>query len=296
MAKATKRKRRRRPKLLLEFRSTIPWRGRAEGEPFMAGYLRVSTENQLTQRQVDELVLAGVADVDIWGDVATGATIDPEVRPGLFACMRELEPGDILVIHSIDRLSRDTFDFLTIMRELSERGVSVRILNFGMDLATPIGEFAATIFAAIGQFERRIAHERTMSGLAMARARGVRLGSAKQFTDDMIRETYQITGSVEATAKRLKCSKITVIRGLGRGPRWFEPGQEVVCIDEAWGDRHAPKLTKGASYTVLEPQEGDKPHHIRVAGDKGHPARYSATKFALPDTEAAKAAQEPKSE
>lgn len=292
MAKTPKKQRRKRPKALLTFKSEIPWRGRAEGEPFMAGYVRVSTSDQDTQRQVDELVRAGVCDLDIWGDKATGATIDPNVRPGLFACMQNLEPGDILVIHSIDRLSRDTFDFLTIMRELAERGVSVRILNFGMDLNTPIGEFALTVFAAIGQFERRIALERTMSGLAMAKARGVKLGSDQKYSDRAIQDAYKVAGSVEEAAKRLGCSNITIMRGLARAERWFEVGQKVICIDDKWGDRHAPKLTKGASYTILAPQEGDKPHHVRVASDTGQTARYSATKFAALDTEAARAAKE----
>lgn len=188
----------------------------------MAGYVRVSKIDQDTQRQVDELVRAGVNPIDIWGDKATGATMDPSVRPGLFECMRDLRAGDIFVIHSIDRLSRDTYDFLGIMRELGERGVKVRILNFGMDLNTPIGELAMTIFAAMGRFERRIALERTMSGLEMAKARGVKLGSVKKFSDAACWDAYDAEGTIEKAAKRLGCSDMTIKRALARRQKEVE--------------------------------------------------------------------------
>src|SRR4051812_12069298 len=93
-----------RAKPLLTFTSEIPWKPRADDAPMMVGYVRVSMSHQNTQRQVDDLVAHGVAPVDIFGDKASGRDME---RPGWKACMRDLQPGDILVIHSLDRLSRN---------------------------------------------------------------------------------------------------------------------------------------------------------------------------------------------
>lgn len=214
-----KRRRKRRPKPDMEFTSSVPWPGRKEGDPILFGYVRVSTNDQDTQRQVDELVRAGVHPLEIRGDKASGATMDPDVRPGLAWVLQEVQAGDVLVIHSLERLSRDTLDLLTTLRDLEERGVGVRILNFGMDASTPIGEFAMTIFAAFGRLERRIALERTMSGLQRAKERGVVLGSSKKFTDQACWDAYDAAGTIEAAAKRLKCSTMTIKRALARRPR-----------------------------------------------------------------------------
>lgn len=219
MSKPPPKRPRRNKKPDMEFSSTVPWPGRADGAPMLFGYVRVSTNDQDTQRQVDELVRAGVHPYEIFGDKATGATIDPSVRPGLFNVMRELRAGDVLVIHSLERLSRDTLDLLTTLRELDERGVGVRILNFGMDASTPIGEFALTIFAAFGRLERRIALERTMSGLQRAKERGVFLGSKKKYSDEACWEAYDVTGTLEKAAKRLGCSMMTIKRALARRPK-----------------------------------------------------------------------------
>lgn len=87
-----------------------------------------------------------------------------------------------------------------------------------MDLntATPIGRFSLTVFSAFAQLERDMAMERTLSGLARARERGVIGGAVKKFTDEAIAEAYRIEGTHEKAAKRLGCSRITVIRGLDR--------------------------------------------------------------------------------
>ena len=179
----------------------------------MVGYVRCSTNAQDTQRQVDELVRAGVHQDDIWGDYASGATMD---RDGWHGCLRDLQAGDILVVHSLDRLSRDTLDTLATFRMLAERGVKVRVLNMDLNTETPVGRFSLTVFAAFAQLERDMALDRTRSGLARARERGVIGGAIKQFTDEAIAEAYKVEGTLEKAAKRLGCSRITVIRGLDR--------------------------------------------------------------------------------
>lgn len=213
MTNAPTKRRRRRQKPTLRFTSTVPWAERGDDAPMMVGYVRVSTDDQDTQRQVDELVKAGVHTDDIWGDKASGSTMD---RQGWKYCLMALQTGDILVIHSLDRLSRDTFDTLATLRELADRGVKVRVLNMDLNTDTPIGRFSITIFSAFSQLERDMALDRTRSGLARARERGIIGGASRQFSDEAVAEAFRIEGTQEKAAKRLGCSRITVVRGLAR--------------------------------------------------------------------------------
>lgn len=207
---------RRRPNDRREVTSTVEWPGRKEGDPILFGYARVSTEGQDLQRQVDELVRAGVHPHEIWADVGTGAHMDREEWHDLLG---NLTAGDVLVIPSLERLSRDTLDLLRTIRELEARGVTVRVLNFGLDTSTPIGQFAMTIFGAFGQLEREMALERTRSGIARAKERGVPLGSKKKFTDEKCWAAYDKAKTIPKAAKLLKCSEMTIKRALARRPK-----------------------------------------------------------------------------
>lgn len=179
----------------------------------MVGYVRVSTNDQTNQRQVDELVQAGVSPIDIFGDEASGATME---RPGWEACGRELREGDILVIHSLDRLSRDLVHTMTTLRELNERGVTVKVLTMDFDSRTPMGRFVFSMMAGFAQFERDIILERTAHGLAKARERGVFGGAVQKFSDEAIARAHKRGGNIEQAAKLLKCSIPTIKRGLAR--------------------------------------------------------------------------------
>ncbi len=216
MENGLRKHRRTRPKPIMSFTSEVPWRGRADDEPMMVGYVRVSTSQQTTQRQVDELVRAGVSPIDIFGDNVSGATMQ---RDGWEACRKELQPGDMLVIHTLDRLSRDIVDTMQTLRALNDRGVTIKVLTMDFDSRTPIGRFAFAVFAAFAQLERDQGMERTLSGLARARDRGRIGGAQKLYTDKAILEAYAIEGTIPKTAARLRCAEITVKRALARRPK-----------------------------------------------------------------------------
>ncbi len=93
------------------------------------GYPRVSTAKQDLDRQVDALHQAGVAPERIYLDKKSGATTD---RPGLKAALEYARDSDVIVVHTLDRLSRTVRDTLNLIHELAERGVGVR------NLADPI--------------------------------------------------------------------------------------------------------------------------------------------------------------
>ncbi len=93
------------------------------------GYARVSTAKQDLDRQVDALQQAGIAPERIYLDKKSGATTD---RPGLTAALAYAREGDVIVVHTLDRLGRTVRDTLNLIHDLAERGVGVR------NLADPI--------------------------------------------------------------------------------------------------------------------------------------------------------------
>jgi DNA invertase Pin-like site-specific DNA recombinase len=132
--------------------STIPNKKRKPGEPHMVGYARVSMNDQSAQRQIDDLVQSGVANVDIFTDTETGKHMD---RSGWRSCVRDLQAGDILVIHSLDRLSRNLVDTMTVLQELNENGIRLKVLTLDFDSQTPMGRF---VFAMMGAFAHYAEH------------------------------------------------------------------------------------------------------------------------------------------
>ena len=96
-------------------------------------------------------------------------------RQGLAAALDYLRPGDTLVVWKLDRLGRSVKDVLTIADDLHARSIGVRILTgklSGSHSPRGEGKFFFTMMAAFAELERDILHERTMAGLAAARAQG----------------------------------------------------------------------------------------------------------------------------
>lgn len=136
----------------------------------LVGYVRVSSEAQDTQLQRDALREAGAARV--FEDKLSGRRAD---RPGLAQALDYLRFDDVLLVWKLDRLGRSVKDVLTIADELYERGVALRILTgtlAGTYTPTGEGKFFFTVMAAFAELERDLIHQRTMAGLAAARAHG----------------------------------------------------------------------------------------------------------------------------
>ncbi len=136
------------------------------------GYARVSTGEQTLESQLRALRGAGCATVA--EETASGG--DPS-RPVLAALLDRLDTGDTLVVVRLDRLGRSLLHLLETINGLSERGVHFRSLGDPVDTASPQGRFTLQILGAMAEFERALIRERTMSGLAAARAEGRRGGN-----------------------------------------------------------------------------------------------------------------------
>lgn len=130
-------------------------------------YARVSTIEQTLDLQRDALLAAGAT--TIYEDKASGKTAD---RQELTHCLKALRDGDTLVVWRLDRLGRNLQDLIRIGGELEARGVKFKSLKEAIDTSGPAGKLVFHMFGALAEFERELLRERTLAGLAAARARG----------------------------------------------------------------------------------------------------------------------------
>ena len=133
----------------------------------LIGYARVSTEEQGTDPQVDELRAAGCTTIQ--EERASGAD---RARPVLARLLREIRPGETLVVVRLDRLARSVAHLLAVIEQLEARGAHFRSLRDPIDTTTPQGMFSLQVLGAVAQLERALIAERTKAGLRAARFRG----------------------------------------------------------------------------------------------------------------------------
>jgi DNA invertase Pin-like site-specific DNA recombinase len=133
----------------------------------LIGYARVSTDEQGTDPQLDELRAAGC--VTVREEHASGADRN---RPVLARLLRDISPGETLVVVRLDRLARSVSHLLAVIEQLEARGAHFRSLHDPIDTATPQGMFSLQVLGAVAQLERALIAERTKAGLNAARARG----------------------------------------------------------------------------------------------------------------------------
>jgi len=146
------------------------------------GYARVSTGGQKLDRQIDALTLAGCRRV--FADKRSGKDTD---RPELMAALAFMQPGDTLVVPSLDRLSRSLQDLIRVVGDLRRRGVGFTSLHEALDTTTPGGRLVFHVFAALAEFIRELIISGTREGLAAARERGRTGGRPSVVTAELIR-------------------------------------------------------------------------------------------------------------
>jgi DNA invertase Pin-like site-specific DNA recombinase len=151
------------------------------------GYARVSTADQSLDRQVDELTAAGAE--MIYAEVGSGKK--GADRPKWDELLRSLRQGDILMVTELSRLGRSTSQLSALADDLTERKVSLKILNLGIDTGTPAGKLVYSIIAAVAEMERDLLVERTNSGLAASRARGRKGGRKREFSPAAVRKAQE---------------------------------------------------------------------------------------------------------
>ncbi|MCI6318846.1 MAG: recombinase family protein, partial [Rikenellaceae bacterium] len=132
------------------------------------GYARCSTLDQNLDWQIDALTKEGCD--RIFQEKFTGTRKD---RPELLRMMDMLREGDTVIICELTRLSRSVKDLFDLVEQVEKAGAHIKSLKEPwLDPTTPQGRLLFTNFSGVSQFERELIRERTMEGLASARARG----------------------------------------------------------------------------------------------------------------------------
>jgi len=159
-----------------------------------------------------------------------------DTRPGLDACLKALRKGDVLVVWKLDRLGRDLKHLVTIVQELTDREVGLRVLTgqgAQIDTTTAAGRLIFGIFAALAEFERELIRERTVAGLKAARARGRKGGRKFALTKAQVRLAQAAMSnrdtSVAQLAKELGVKPVTIYRYVGPNGELRENGRRVLA-------------------------------------------------------------------
>ena len=150
----------------------------------LVGYMRVSTAEQNLALQRDALLAAGIEPERIYEDTCSGAVAD---RPGLARVLDVVRAGDALVVWKLDRIGRSLAHVVELVGTLQANGIGLKVLTGGIDTTSATGRLVFGIFATLSEFERALIQERTMAGLAAARARGRTGGRPRLMTRAKLR-------------------------------------------------------------------------------------------------------------
>lgn len=184
----------------------------------LIGYARVSTLGQDLTQQRGALLEVGCT--RIFEEKISGAKRD---RPELVRLLDHLRAGDVVTVTRLDRLARSTRDLLEIAERIKEAGAGLRSLaEPWADTTTPAGRMVMTVFAGIADFERSLIVERTSTGRAAAKARGVKFGPRPALSAEQVAHAHQLVERdakpVAEVAKLLGVHRATLYRALGTKP------------------------------------------------------------------------------
>lgn len=200
----------------------------------LIGYARISKADgsQSLDLQRDALTDAGVSADAIYEDQVSGKR---DTRPGLDACLKALRGGDVLVVWKLDRLGRDLRHLVNVVKDLTDREIGLRVLagqGAQIDTTTPAGRLVFGIFAALAEFERELIRERTVAGLAAARARGRKGGRKFALTKAQVRLAQAAMANRDASvadlAAELGVKPVTLYRYVSPKGELRENGERVL--------------------------------------------------------------------
>ncbi|MGD7003718.1 recombinase family protein [Corynebacterium halotolerans] len=187
------------------------------------GYARVSTAKQDLDRQIDALRQEGVADKYIYVDKKSGSTTN---RPGLQKALDQAREGDVIVVHTLDRLGRTVRDTLNMLHDLREREVGVRTLADPIkvdssDPDDPMAQLSVVILSLFGQMERTYALERAAHARAVATAKGKRVGRPSVVDPDKLKYAEHLRNegfSMREIVEKTNIARTTLYRYLPPRP------------------------------------------------------------------------------
>jgi len=180
------------------------------------GYARVSTQDQNLDLQNDALKAAGCE--NIYTDKMSGTKKN---RPGLEEILGFIRKGDTLVVWRLDRLGRSLKHLIQVLNILDERGVYFKSIQESLDTSTPGGKLIFHVFGALAEFERDIIKERTLAGLAAARARGRNGGRPRKLSKKQVEMAKKLINDpaipIDEICRTMGVSKATLHRYIRDG-------------------------------------------------------------------------------
>lgn len=180
-------------------------------------YCRVSTSDQTTENQLQEIAAAGF-NVDAKRAITetVSGSVAASERPGFCRLLDKLESNDVLVVTKLDRLGRNAMDVRATVEGLAGMGIRVHCLALGgVDLTSSAGKLTMQIIAAVAEFERDLLIERTQAGLARAKAEGKAVGRPTSLSPsqaEAVRAKLHAGESVAGLARQYSTSRQTIMR------------------------------------------------------------------------------------
>lgn len=178
-------------------------------------YTRVSTEDQTTENQRQEIERAGYTVDFLFADQGVSGKVAAMDRPQFKEMIVRIRKGETLVVTKLDRLGRDSVDVVSTVRLLTSLGVRVIVLQLGnTDLTSTAGKLMLSMLAAVAEMERDLICERINAGIARAKAQGKHMGRPSKTSPDQkksILSALQSGASVSSQARLYNISRASVI-------------------------------------------------------------------------------------
>lgn len=152
----------------------------------LIGYVRVSSEDQNPERQLEGL------EVDkLYIEKVSGKDLN---RPVLDDLLKYIREGDTLVAHSMDRLARDLINLKQLVKKLTEGGITVRFIKEDLIFTgddTPMSHLMFSMMGAFAEFERALIRERQREGIAIAKKKKLYKGRKPKLTEEQVIALYE---------------------------------------------------------------------------------------------------------
>jgi DNA invertase Pin-like site-specific DNA recombinase len=160
------------------------------------GYIRVSTIEQNIERQLD-----GVQLDRVFTDKASGKDAH---RPQLEEMMKFAREGDLVLVHSLDRLARNLDDLRRIVKELTGRGVKIEFLKEHLTFTgedSPMAQLLLNVMGSFAEFERSLIRERQREGIALAKTQGKYRGGKPKLSPEQVAKLIRDVADGKPKAK-----------------------------------------------------------------------------------------------
>ena len=172
------------------------------------GYKRVSTLDQITDRQLE-----GIKIDRVFEDKLSGKDRN---RPQLDLLLSIIREEDVIHIHSMDRLARNTRDLLNLVEEINNKGCKIVFhterLTFEPNKTDPYQVLMMTMLGAVAQLERSLLLQRQKEGIAIAKSKGKYKGGKNKLSPEQIKDLKECAKkqTITTLARQFNISRPTV--------------------------------------------------------------------------------------